>query len=92
MKVALTGATGFIGRYIAREFMTPGDSLRAMVRPTSDTAFLEEGGAELLVGDFGNDDALRIGFPEHPELSVVQEPSLVALPDRRGPPDRHPPR
>jgi len=58
MKVALTGATGFIGRYIAREFMTPGDALRAMVRPTSDAAFLDAGGAELLAGDFGDDASL----------------------------------
>ncbi|HUW56525.1 MAG TPA: NAD-dependent epimerase/dehydratase family protein [Planctomycetota bacterium] len=59
MKVALTGATGFIGRYIAREFMTAEDTLRAMVRPTSDSAFLKDGAAELLAGDFGDDDSLR---------------------------------
>lgn len=59
MRVALTGATGFIGRYIAREFMTPQDTLRAMVRATSDSQFLTDGGAELLVGDFGDDDSLR---------------------------------
>lgn len=59
MKAALTGATGFIGRYIAREFMTPEDTLRAMVRPTSNSQFLKEGGAELVVGDFGDDDSLR---------------------------------
>ncbi len=35
MKIALTGATGFIGRYIAREFMKGGDAVRALVRPTS---------------------------------------------------------
>ncbi|KPL01478.1 MAG: hypothetical protein AMK75_04750 [Planctomycetes bacterium SM23_65] len=59
MKAALTGATGFIGRYIAREFMTPEDTLRAMVRPTSNSQFLKERGAELVVGDFGDDDSLR---------------------------------
>ncbi len=59
MQVALTGATGFIGRYIALDFMTPGDTLRALVRPTSNSQFLEDGGAELLVGDFGDDDSLQ---------------------------------
>lgn len=59
MNVALTGGTGFIGRYIAREFMTPGDTLRAMVRPTSDAQFLTDGGAELLVGDFADDKSLQ---------------------------------
>ena len=59
MKVALTGATGFIGAYIAREFMKPGDTLRALVRPGSDAGFLKAGGAELVRGDFGDERSLR---------------------------------
>jgi hypothetical protein len=40
--------------------------------------------AELQVSYFMSDDAaLRVGFPGSPELSVVQEPSVVALPDGR---------
>lgn len=31
----------------------------------------------------GNDDALQVGLIGHPEVSVVQEPSVVALPDNR---------
>ena len=31
----------------------------------------------------GNENALRVGYPGHPELSVVQEPSVVELPDKR---------
>lgn len=30
-----------------------------------------------------DDDALRVGFPGHPEVSALQEPSTVALPDGR---------
>ncbi|MFX0100976.1 MAG: sialidase family protein [Candidatus Hodarchaeota archaeon] len=30
-----------------------------------------------------NEDALRVGFPGHNEVSVVQEPSIVSLPDGR---------
>ena len=30
-----------------------------------------------------NDDALRVGYPGHPEVSVAQEPSIVKLPDDR---------
>lgn len=30
-----------------------------------------------------DDAALRVGFPGHPEVSVVQEPSIVSLPDGR---------
>jgi len=33
---------------------------------------------------FASDEAaLRVGFPGHPEVSVAQEPSIVALPDGR---------
>ncbi len=28
-------------------------------------------------------DALRVGFPDHPDVSVIQEPSIVSLPDSR---------
>ncbi|MCD0462165.1 NAD-dependent epimerase/dehydratase family protein [Roseiconus lacunae] len=38
MKVALTGATGFIGRYIAKDLASQGHSLRCWHRPSSDTS------------------------------------------------------
>jgi len=39
---------------------------------------------DLDIGYFMSDDAaLRVGYPGHPEVSVVQEPSTVALPDGR---------
>ena len=38
----------------------------------------------LRISFFATDkQALRVGFPGHPEVSVVQEPSLVKLPDGR---------
>ena len=37
MKVALTGATGFIGRYVAEHIANQGHSLRCWCRPSSDT-------------------------------------------------------
>jgi dihydroflavonol-4-reductase len=49
--VLITGATGFIGRHLARRLAADGLSLRALVRPTSDTAELERLGVELAVGD-----------------------------------------
>lgn len=40
--------------------------------------------ADLQVSFFaGNDEALQVGLIGHPEVSVAQEPSLVALPDGR---------
>ncbi|MHB0937901.1 MAG: exo-alpha-sialidase [Armatimonadota bacterium] len=40
--------------------------------------------ADIIVSYFMSDDqALRVGYPGHPEVSVLQEPSVVPLPDGR---------
>lgn len=41
MHVLLTGATGFLGGHIARELISNGHRVRALVRPSSDTTILE---------------------------------------------------
>ncbi len=51
MKTLITGATGFLGSHIAERLLGRGDSVRALVRPTSDTSFLESLGVELVRGD-----------------------------------------
>ncbi len=51
MKTLVTGATGFLGSHIAERLLQRGDSVRALVRPASDTAYLESLGAELVQGD-----------------------------------------
>lgn len=42
MQVALTGATGFVGRYIARQMVADGHACRCWFRPSSDRTGLEE--------------------------------------------------
>ena len=42
MQVALTGATGFVGRYIARQMVADGHDCRCWFRPSSDRTGLEE--------------------------------------------------
>ena len=42
MRVALTGATGFIGRYIVRHLAEQGHSLRCWYRPSSDRSALDD--------------------------------------------------
>lgn len=49
--VLLTGATGFIGRHLAQRLAADGMALRALVRPSSDTAELERLGVEICTGD-----------------------------------------
>lgn len=56
--VFITGATGFIGGRLARRFRDRGDRVRCLVRPSSDTADLERIGADLVVGDVTDADAL----------------------------------
>lgn len=55
MKALVTGATGFLGSHIAQRLVARGDDVRALVRPTSNRAFLESlGGVEFVEGDVTN--------------------------------------
>jgi 2-alkyl-3-oxoalkanoate reductase len=47
----ITGATGLLGSHIAEKLVAAGQPVRALVRETSDTRFLESLGVELVRGD-----------------------------------------
>src|SRR5271156_1658758 len=47
----ITGATGFVGGHIAEAFVERGWPVSAIVRPTSDTAFLQQLGVTLHTGE-----------------------------------------
>jgi nucleoside-diphosphate-sugar epimerase len=49
--ILVTGATGFLGRNLCERLTGQGYRLRALVRPTSDTVFLEALGVEIAPGD-----------------------------------------
>jgi nucleoside-diphosphate-sugar epimerase len=51
VRALVTGATGFLGSHIAERLAARGDDVRALVRPSSDTAFLQKLGVELVPGD-----------------------------------------
>jgi nucleoside-diphosphate-sugar epimerase len=57
MKIALTGATGFIGRYLVRRLAETGNSLRCWHRPSSDRSGLDDVAAsvEWLLGDLNDE-------------------------------------
>jgi nucleoside-diphosphate-sugar epimerase len=55
----VTGATGLVGSHIVEHLVARGERVRALVRPTSDAAFLREQGVELAVGDLHDADSLR---------------------------------
>jgi nucleoside-diphosphate-sugar epimerase len=58
----VTGATGLLGSHIAEQLVERGERIRALVRPTSDSSFLEELGVELCRGDLNDPSALRRAF------------------------------
>jgi nucleoside-diphosphate-sugar epimerase len=53
----VTGATGLLGSHIAERLVARGQMVRALVRPSADTRFLETLGAELLFGDLTDQTA-----------------------------------
>ena len=57
----ITGATGLVGGHAAEEAVKRGHRVRALVRPTSDTRWLDQWGVERIVGDLEDRDALRAG-------------------------------
>lgn len=58
-RVLITGATGFVGGHLAERLSADGWEVRALVRPTSDTARLRELGVELRQGSLSDRDSLR---------------------------------
>jgi 2-alkyl-3-oxoalkanoate reductase len=55
----VTGATGLLGSHIAEQLVARGDSVRALVRPSSNVTFLRQLGVELCEGDIRDAAAVR---------------------------------
>lgn len=58
MLVAITGATGFVGRHVTSLFLRRGHRVRALVRDLPGADFLKTQGAELAAGALDSDAAL----------------------------------
>jgi len=54
----VTGATGFLGSHIVERLVQRGETVRALVRPTSGTTYLEGLDVELALGDVTNEESI----------------------------------
>ncbi len=59
--IFITGATGLVGGHAAEEAVRRGHRVRALVRPSSETRWLDQWGVEKVVGDLEDAEALRRG-------------------------------
>ena len=57
--ILLTGVTGKIGGETAKQLITKGAKLRALVRDAAKAADLQAAGVELVVGDIADADTVR---------------------------------
>ncbi len=59
MTTLVTGATGFVGSHVARQLVEGGQSVRVLVRPSSNLQLLEGLRAERVQGDLRDVDSLE---------------------------------
>jgi len=69
MRVAITGASGFLGGALAEAYREKGDEVAALVRPTSNTSMLEQLGVELIQGEL-SEPASFLSLLEGAELAI----------------------
>ena len=71
----VTGATGFVGRYILRELAHTNMEVRLFVRESSDISHIDRSRFELAFGSFENQQSLRQAFTGVKQL--INLPNLI---------------
>ena len=70
--VTIAGATGFLGEKIAKELISQGAHVRAMVRATSNRTKLEKlGVTDFVTGDMMDPDSLKKALAQSPKADTV---------------------
>jgi nucleoside-diphosphate-sugar epimerase len=60
-RLFVTGASGLVGSHVVEEALRRGHDVRVLVRPSTDTTWLDRQGVEKVVGDLEDEPALRSG-------------------------------
>ena len=81
MKVFLTGATGFVGSHVAREYAAAGAELRLLTRRTSKLDAIAGLQAETVVGDLMQPESLRSALTGCDALVHVAADYRLWVPD-----------
>lgn len=74
MSILVTGATGTLGGTVARQLLSAGEQVRALVRDPDKASALEDSGAELVQGDLAKPETLD------PALDGIERAFLLTRP------------
>src|SRR5580700_8141212 len=84
----VAGATGHVGSAVARELLTKGHKVRAIVRSVDKARALKEQGAELLTGELGDEKFLTGALQGADAAFLLVPPPPHDSPDVRAYQDR----
>ncbi len=82
MDVLVTGATGFIGSFVAEYFASRGFNVRCTIRKSSNLQWVRDKGYELIETDFSSADSLRKAVVDVDY--VLHIAGTIAAPDYNG--------
>ena len=79
MKILLVGATGTLGRQIAKQAVEDGHEVRCFVRNPRKASFLQEWGCELTKGNLLNSSDIEYAYKISKLLLMLQPASQMIL-------------